>query len=69
MGDTAGSGSLAVRSALSTSTSVADRIRNIEQVVRRLVSLDEREALCNGLQSICEEYEEGWDSESEEEDD
>ncbi|KAJ9638395.1 mtDNA inheritance, partitioning of the mitochondrial organelle [Coniosporium tulheliwenetii] len=69
VGDTAGSGSLAVRSALSTSTSVADRIRNIEQVVRRLVSLDEREALCNGLQSICEEYEEGWDSESEEEDD
>ncbi|OCL03467.1 protein DML1 [Glonium stellatum] len=53
---------LAVYSALSTSSSVANQIRSIEQVVRRLVSLDEREALSNGLEVLAEEYEEGWDS-------
>jgi len=30
-----------------------------------LVGLDEREAMCDGLVSICEEYEEGWSSGSE----
>lgn len=49
-------------SALSTSSSVANQVRSIEQVVRRLVSLDEREALSNGLGVLAEEYEEGWDS-------
>ena len=49
-------------SALSTSSSVANQVRSIEQVVRRLVSLDEREALSNGLETLAEEYEEGWDS-------
>jgi hypothetical protein len=34
----------------------------VEQIVRRLVGIEEREALCNGLQVIAEEYDEGWDS-------
>lgn len=49
-------------SALSTSSSVANQIRSIEQAVRRLVSLDEREALSNGLEVLAEEYDEGWNS-------
>ena len=53
---------LAVYSALSTSSSVANQIRSIEQAVRRLVSLDEREALSNGLEVLAEEYDEGWNS-------
>ncbi|PVH97753.1 tubulin nucleotide-binding domain-like protein [Periconia macrospinosa] len=55
---------LAVHTGLSTSTLVADQVRAIEQIVRRMhmVSIDEREALCNGLQTIAEEYDEGWDS-------
>lgn len=49
-------------SALSTSSSVANQIRSIEQAARRLVGLDEREALSNGLEALAEEYDEGWDS-------
>ena len=54
-------GKLAVRTALSASTAVAQRIRDIERLARSLVSFDEREALCDGLINICEEYEDGWD--------
>lgn len=51
---------LAVNAALSTSTVVADQVRELESTARRLVGIDEREALCDGLASIAEEYEEGW---------
>lgn len=37
--------------------------------VRRLIGLEEREALCNGLEELCEEYVEGWESGSDEDDD
>jgi hypothetical protein len=30
-----------------------------------MVSPEEREGLCNGLQTFAEEYDEGWDSGSE----
>lgn len=52
---------LAVKTALSTSSVVADQVRALEASARRLVALDEREALCDGLASMAEEYEEGWD--------
>ena len=52
---------LAVYSGLSTTTAVADQVRTLEQLVRRMVSLDERESLCNGLQTVAEEYVEGWE--------
>lgn len=54
--------SLAVQSSLSTTTSVADRVRALQRVVNRMVGFDEREALGNGLGEIAEAYEEGWDS-------
>ncbi|KAF2194815.1 tubulin nucleotide-binding domain-like protein [Zopfia rhizophila CBS 207.26] len=60
---------LAVYSGLTTSTAVADQVRSLERIVRRMVSLDERETLCNGLQVIAEEYDEGWDSGSQSEED
>ena len=62
---------IAVHSGLTTSTAVAEQVRSIEQIVRRmhLVSIDEREALSNGLQVIAEEYDEGWDSGSDSEED
>ncbi|KAJ4373126.1 mtDNA inheritance, partitioning of the mitochondrial organelle [Neocucurbitaria cava] len=60
---------LAVHSGLTTSTAVADQIRAIEQIVKRLVGIDEREALCNGLQVLAEEYDEGWDSGTDSDDD
>lgn len=56
---------LAVHSGLTTSTAVAQEIRTLERLVGRMVSLDERESLCNGLHTFAEEYDEGWDSGSE----
>jgi len=53
---------IAVHSALTTSTAVAAQVRSLEQILRRVHGLDEREALCNGLQTMAEEYDEGWDS-------
>lgn len=62
---------IAVYAGLTTSTAVADQVRTVEQIVRRMhmVSLEERETLCNGLQTIAEEYDEGWDSGSDSDED
>jgi hypothetical protein len=57
-----GATNLAVHAGLTTSTAVASQVRAVEQIVRRLVGIEEREALCDGLQVIAEEYDEGWDS-------
>ena len=34
-----------------------------------MVGIDERETLCNGLQTMAEEYDEGWDSGSDSDED
>ena len=60
---------LAVHATLSTTTSVAQRIRAVERIARSIIGIDEREALCDGLVGICEEYEDGWDSEDDSDDD
>jgi hypothetical protein len=60
---------LAVHATLSTTTSVAQRIRAVERIARSIIGIDEREALCDGLVGICEEYEDGWESGSESDDD
>lgn len=60
---------LAVHAALTTSTAVAGQVRTIAQIVGRLVAVDEREALYNGLQVIAEEYDEGWDGDFTDSDD
>lgn len=55
---------VAVYSGLTASTAVADQVRAVEHIVRRMhmVGIDERETICNGLQTMAEEYDEGWDS-------
>lgn len=58
---------LAVHAGLTTSTAVAEQIRNLERIAGRLVGLEEREALSNGLMTMAEEYDEGWDSGSDSE--
>lgn len=60
---------LAVHAALSATTSVAQRVRSVERIARSIIGIDEREALCDGLVGICEEYEDGWESGSESDDD
>lgn len=60
---------LAVDASLSTSTTIAERVRGLESVARRMVGIDEREALCDGLAAMADEYEEGWMSDDDSEDD
>ncbi|KAH7406869.1 tubulin domain-containing protein [Phaeosphaeria sp. MPI-PUGE-AT-0046c] len=60
---------LAVHAGLTTSTAVANQVRAIGQLARRLVQIEEREALHHGLQVIAEEYDEGWDSGTDSDDD
>lgn len=60
---------LAIDASLATSTAIADQIRRIEAVSRRVVGIDEREALCDGLAAMAEEYEDGWSSDEESIDD
>ena len=62
-------GSVAVHSSLSTSSTVAKRVKDLQKVVTRTVGLDEREALSNGLGEIAEAYEEGWSSGSDDDSD
>lgn len=60
---------VAVRASLSTSSGVAKRIRELERASRWLLGVEDREALTDGLIGIAEEYEEGWSSGEEDEDD
>jgi hypothetical protein len=61
--------SLAVSTSLSTDTSVALRVKSLQNIVSRAIGVDEREALSNSLGEIAEAYEEGWDSGTDEDDD
>ncbi len=61
--------SVAVRTSLSTDSTVALRIKNVERFVTRAIGINERENLSNTLLAMAEAYEEGWDSGSDEDDD
>ncbi|MCJ1436619.1 mtDNA inheritance, partitioning of the mitochondrial organelle [Xylographa pallens] len=63
------SGLVAVHASLSTSSTVAKRVKELQRVVTRTVGLDERESLSNGLGEIAEAYEEGWSSGSDDDSD
>lgn len=58
-----------VFAALTASTRTAQRIKAIQTTAARMLSVDEREAMINGLGEIRESYETGWSSGSEEDDD
>lgn len=60
---------VSVLAALTASTRTAEKIRAIEGTAARMLSVDERENLVNGLGEIRESYETGWSSGSDEEDD
>lgn len=60
---------LAVHAGLTTSTAVAGQIRTLEPIIKRMINIEEREALSNGLHVLAEEYDEGWDSGSDSDDD
>ncbi|KAF2216339.1 hypothetical protein CERZMDRAFT_34223 [Cercospora zeae-maydis SCOH1-5] len=60
---------VAIQASLYTFSDISDRLRTIGSVARRLPSVDEREALYDGLSAMADEYEEGWMSDSEEDED
>lgn len=61
--------SVAVHSRLSTTTGVAGRVKVLQTAVARMIGLDEREALSNGLGEIVEAYQDGWSSGSDDDSD
>ncbi|KAL4818562.1 tubulin domain-containing protein [Aspergillus spinulosporus] len=60
---------LSIIAALTTSTRTAEKIKNLESVAGRVIAVDERENLVNGLGEIRESYETGWISDSDFDDD
>ncbi|KAH6890309.1 tubulin domain-containing protein [Thelonectria olida] len=54
---------------LSSNTSIGPRIKTLRSEVTRLVNLEEREGLSNGLAELAEAYREDWSSGSDEDDD
>lgn len=58
-----------VLAALSASSRTGERIKALETVASRIISIDERENIVNGLGEIRESYETGWMSESDFDDD
>lgn len=69
--NTGGKDRLAIRAALTTSTAIAQRLQYLEQIVRRLasVNIDDRSGLGEALRGMTEEYTEGWDSDLSSDDD
>ncbi|QDS77731.1 hypothetical protein FKW77_004446 [Venturia effusa] len=60
---------LAIHTALSSSSSIAHRIRGLAEIVGRAVGVEEREGLRSDLLRVGEEYVDGWDSGSDDDDD
>lgn len=58
-----------VLAALTSSSRTSDALRGFEQVAGRMIGIDEREALVNGLGEIRESYEIAQRSESDSDDD
>lgn len=61
--------SVRMLAALTTSSRTGERIKSLETVAGRIISIDERETIVNGLGEIQEAYESGWASNSEVDDD
>lgn len=54
---------------LSTNTSVIQHITDLKGLVARAVKVHERETLLNGLDEIVDAFQEGWNSDSDWDDD
>ncbi|KAL5364950.1 protein dml1 [Aspergillus floccosus] len=62
-------GSVNILATLTASSRTAERIRKFEAVAGRIIGVDERENIVNGLGEIRETYETGWLSDSDFDDD
>lgn len=61
--------SIAVRTVIRTDTSFTTRFKNLRSQTTRLIGLDERETISNGLAEIADAYQDDWSSGSDEDDD
>ncbi|KAI8950851.1 tubulin domain-containing protein [Xylaria longipes] len=60
---------MAIRTSLSTDTSVMAKVRGLRTTVIRSIGLEDRETIGNELAEIAEGYKEGWSSGSDDDDD
>ncbi|KAI0014135.1 tubulin domain-containing protein [Xylariaceae sp. FL0662B] len=60
---------VSVRTALTTDTTVMDKVRALRSTVIRSIGSEDRETIGNELAEIADEYKEGWSSGSDEDDD
>ncbi|KAL0640182.1 mtDNA inheritance, partitioning of the mitochondrial organelle [Maublancomyces gigas] len=58
-----------ISTTLTTSSRIISRLKDVKNVVSRVIGVDEREALLNDLGEFAEAYEEGWNSGSDDDDD
>lgn len=63
------SSGLNVRASLSSTSQIGGKVRDLQNFASRLIGVDEREALVNGLGEISEAYQERWESDSDSGDD
>ncbi|KAL8943898.1 MAG: hypothetical protein Q9216_000792 [Gyalolechia sp. 2 TL-2023] len=68
-GNVSSTGAVGIQVSLSTTTQISKRAKGLQNIVARMTSVVDREALSNGLGEIAEEYEEGWVSGSDEDSD
>lgn len=61
--------SIPTRSTICTDTSISKRIKTLRAQGTRLIGLEERETLSNGLAEIADAYQDDWSSGSDEDDD
>ena len=60
---------MAMRTSLTTDTSVMDKVRRLRAADIRSIGVEDREVIGNGLAEIAEGYKEGWSSGSDDDDD
>ncbi|KAI1369081.1 tubulin domain-containing protein [Xylaria arbuscula] len=61
--------SMAMRTSLTTDTSVMDKVKRLRTAVIRSIGVEDREVIGNELAEIAEGYKEGWSSGSDDDDD
>lgn len=60
---------IGIKTALSTDSSVMDKMKGLRTTVLRSIGLEDRENIGNELAEIAEGYKEGWSSGSDDDDD
>ncbi|KAI1106849.1 tubulin nucleotide-binding domain-like protein [Jackrogersella minutella] len=60
---------ISVKTALSTDSTVTDKVKALRSTVIRYIGLEDRETIGNELAEIADSYKEGWSSDSDEDDD